>query len=378
MNPFIIDSPVPPEELIDREQELGRLLELALGGHNARLSAPRRYGKTTLLERMRVEADKAGAATVYVDCFGVVSLGELAQRIDLAYHASLKGPAARWFAGVRRRWVVRIRGGLTGTGGEIESLPPEQAETLLGELLDLPREIHRRDGTQTIVQFDEFQEVLSASDRADAVIRSTIQHHRHEAAYVFAGSHPGLMRELFGASERPLYGQARPVELDRLADEPLLAYVASRFDATGRELGAAADPLLDLARGHPQRAMLLAHYLWEATPAGQTADIDRWERASAAALRDLQETFERAWERLSVSERRTLAAVAWIGPWGGGSTLYGADTLSRFRLAKSTAQDLATTLQRRGELHARRDGTGLELVDPLFEVWIASERRARR
>jgi uncharacterized protein len=377
MNPFIIDSPVPPEELIDREPELGKLLDLALGGHNTRVSAPRRYGKTTLLERLRVEAEKAGAATVYVDCFGVLSLGELAQRIDLAYHASLKGPVAQWFAGVRRRWVVRLKGGLSGTGGEIESLPPHQAETLLGELLDLPREIHRRDGSQTLVQFDEFQEVLSASDRADAVIRSKIQHHRHEAAYVFAGSHPGLMRELFDTSERPLYGQARPIELPPLADEPLLAYVASRFEGTGRELGAAGDPLLDLARGHPQRAMLLAHHLWEATQAGSTADIECWERASGEALRDLQETFERAWERLSVNERRTLTAVAWTGPWGGGSTLYGADTLSRFRLAKSTAQDLATALERRGELHRGQDGT-LELVDPLFEAWIASLRRARR
>jgi uncharacterized protein len=354
------------------------LLELALGGHNTRLSAPRRYGKTTLLERLRVEAEKAGAATVYVDCFGVLSLGELAQRIDLAYHASLKGPVAQWFAGVRRRWVVRLRGGLTGAAGEIESLPPNRAETLLAELLDLPREIHRRHGTQTVVQFDEFQEVLSASDRADAVIRSKIQHHRHEAAYVFAGSHPGLMRELFDASERPLYGQAHPIELDPLADEPLLAYVTSRFQATGRELGGAADPLLDLARGHPQRAMLLAHHLWGATPAGSTADIDGWEQASAGALRDLQEAFERAWDRLSVNERRTLTAVAWTGPWGGGSTLYAAETLSRFKLAKSTAQDLAAALERRGELHRRRDGSGLELVDPLFEAWIASQRRARR
>lgn len=377
MNPFIIDSPVPPTELINRENELKQLLNLATGGHNARLSAPRRYGKTTLLKRLRVEAEKAGMETVYVDCFGVVSLGELAQRIDIAYSESLRGPLKRWFAGVRRRWIVRLRGGLRGTGAELEALPPDAAAGLLGELLDLPVEIYEKHAKQTLVQFDEFQEVLSASDGADAAIRSKIQHHRHEAAYVFAGSHPGLMAELFDEKQRPLYGQARPVELQPLGDEPLLAYVSARFAQTGRELGRAGDPLLDLARGHPQRAMLLAHHVWEATTPSSVADIAEWEVAREAAFDELQETFERSWDGLSANERRTLTAVAWTGPWGGGSTLYANDTLSRFRLNKSTVQSLVIRLERRGELRRTEDG-GFELVDPLFEAWIASLRRARR
>ena len=45
--------------------------------------------------------------------------------------------------------------------------------------------------------FDEFQDVLGAQERSDAVIRSEIQHHGDAAAYVFAGSHVGMMRELF-------------------------------------------------------------------------------------------------------------------------------------------------------------------------------------
>ena len=57
-NPFIIDAPAPPAELIDREAELEKLLDLAEGGHNSRLVAPRRYGKTTLLARL----GEAGAA----------------------------------------------------------------------------------------------------------------------------------------------------------------------------------------------------------------------------------------------------------------------------------------------------------------------------
>src|SRR5580693_5681305 len=54
-NPFVFQRPV--DDLIDREAELQRLLDLAAGAHFMRLSAPRRYGKTTLIRRLRIEAE---------------------------------------------------------------------------------------------------------------------------------------------------------------------------------------------------------------------------------------------------------------------------------------------------------------------------------
>jgi uncharacterized protein len=375
MNPFVIDSPAPPSELIDREAEVDQLLRMAEGGHNTRLSAPRRYGKTTLLEKLREDVEALGMAAVYVDCFGVLSLAELAARVDAAYSSGLKGPLGTWYGRVRRSWRVRLRAGVPGAGADLESLAASEAETLLDDLLDLPRRVHERSGRRTLVQFDEFQDVLAAGDRADAAIRARIQHHRAEAAYLFAGSHPGLMAELFGDRERPFYGQARPLVLGPLPEEPLGEYVEARFRDTGRDPGWAIEPLLDLARGHPQRAMLLAHHLWEAVPPGGAADSDAWERCAEAVMEELNELYERTWERLSVNERRTYTAIAWLGPWGGGSTLLAADTLNRFMLKKSTARKIARELELRGETIV--EGGRPRLVDPLFEVWIASLRRPR-
>ncbi len=68
------------------------------------------------------------------------------------------------------------------------------AEPPLVDRLALPRRLYARDGTRTLVVFDEFQDVLAVADRADAVIRSEIQHHGDAASYIFAGSHVGMMR----------------------------------------------------------------------------------------------------------------------------------------------------------------------------------------
>lgn len=374
-NPFVIDAPAPPAELIDREAELRRLLELAEGGHNSRLVAPRRYGKTTVLARLGEDAAKLGMRWVYVDFFGVLSLADVAARIDRAYLEALKGPVASWFAAVRRRWRVVGRAGMPGAGIDLESLPQDQAEERLHELLDLPKTIHERTGTLTLVAFDEFQELLTAADSADAVVRSRIQHHRSEAAYVFAGSHPGLMAELFGARERPLYGQAREIALHPIDDEALAAYIGERFAQTGRDAAAVMPELLALVRGHPQRAMLMAHHLWEATDAGTAAGAEQWDAAARGALSELQESFERYWERLSANERRVLAAIAAAGPWGDGDSLYSTSTLERFRLSKGSARDVSRQLTRSGDLVRASGRSALLLVDPLLEAWIVAGRR---
>ena len=46
-NPFVYSRPIPPEDLIDRDNEAAELLRAAVGGHYVRLYAPRKYGKTS-------------------------------------------------------------------------------------------------------------------------------------------------------------------------------------------------------------------------------------------------------------------------------------------------------------------------------------------
>jgi hypothetical protein len=374
MNPFVIDSPLPPSEIIDREAESAEMLARAQGGHNTRLSAPRRYGKTTLIRKLSDDAAGAGLNTVVVDFYGVLSPEDLFVRLDRAYAEGLRGPIAEWYTGLRRKWQI---GGQVGPPGA--KATAQAAETVimerLHELLDLPKRAYERSGKGALIVFDEFQDVLTAAADMDGVLRSRIQHHTVEASYVFAGSHPGLMAELFGSKKRPLFDQARPIELPPLPDSDLAEYIGRKFTETGRTVGRALEPLLAVARGHPQRAMLLAHHLWEQTEPAETADEEHWNRAFDSALRELQEAFERTWDSLSPNERRVLAAVAWIGPWGAGGSLLGQDTLNRFKLSKTTAANVRDDLVRKGELAG--SAAELHLTDPLFEAWIASGRRSR-
>jgi hypothetical protein len=367
LNPFIYDKPLPPDQLIDREDEASKLLALAEGGHNSRLSAPRRYGKTTLLSKVLADAEKAGLVTVYVDFSGVLTAADVALNIEEAYRLNLKGAVRRFVEDVLRTLRPAAAVGTPAARLEVQLQPDDELMRRLHRLLDLPSRVHEREGQRVLVVFDEFQEALSAGHGIDGVIRGKIQHHAESASYVFAGSHPGLMAELFDNRERPLFGQARGLQLGPLLDADLGEYIGRVFEQTQREVGAMLEPLLDLVRGHPQRAMLAAHHLWEETGRGSEADEETWGRALASVFRELGEAFELAQRSLPEGQRRVLGAVA-----SSQGSLYGGETLKRFGLSKSSARSAASALLKRGDLESTESGV-LRVVDPLFETWIARE-----
>lgn len=364
LNPFVYDDPLPPDQLVDRESETNQLLSLAEGGHNTRLQAPRRYGKTTLLGKVRDEAEKIGMHTVYVDCYRALTLAEVSRRIEEAYLLALGGPARRAVAAVTRRWQGRVVVRPGGVGAEAEPVERREQQRL-SDMLDLPKKVFERSGARTLVVFDEFQDLLRISSEVDGLLRSRIQFHRDEASYVFAGSEPGMLTALFADRKRPLFDQARPIHLDRLQDGDLIEFIGERFEQAGRDPAEALDALLDLVQGHPQRAMLCAHHLWEQTPPGATADLETFDEALAAIDRETKEAFEKLWDDLAnkPNQRKVLAALA-----NSPESLYDRRTLEAYALGKGSARGAVTALIGRGEV--KRTDSGFLIVDPLLARWL--------
>jgi uncharacterized protein len=365
LNPFIYDDPVPPQELIDRNDVLQKLLELAEGAHNTRLQAPRRYGKTSVLLKLCEQADRAGFRTVYVDFLLATTPAEISRRIEEAYLPALKGSLAQMFSRMRRGWKGRVKATPGGVGGELEYDGGTDAMQRLADLLDLPKKVLEASGERTIVVFDEFQDFLRAEGELDGLLRSKIQRHGDAASYIFSGSEQALLDEYFNSRKRPLFDQARPIYLEPLDSVDLGDYIASRFDKTGKDPGEALDTLLDIARGHPQRAMLLAHHLWESTDAGDTATEDTIDHALEQVDRETKERFEGTWQAIAgtANKRRTLKALALSN-----ETLYNQRTLQRFKLNKGQAQSGEKGLIAEGEV-VRINGRAL-VIDPLLERWI--------
>ena len=118
--------------------------------------------------------------------------------------------------------------------------------------------------------------------------------------------------------------------------------------------------------------MLLAHLLWERTPAGSRAGEEQWVDAAERAMVEVQDELRAIWTGLSAGQRRALTAVAENseGIYAAGRRHGG----SRGGSAKAAVDVLLDT----GEIY--RDPstkTGYRVVDPLLGEWVAGGRTTR-
>jgi hypothetical protein len=347
--------------MIDRDPEADDLLALGQGGHSFRLVGPRRYGKTTLLRRVLEAAGREGMATVLVDLQDVLSIAEIVVRIERAYER-LKGPVRRHVENLFRTWNIGLSLGGGGFTATLQRNPNVDAESVLIRLLELPSALFDREGTTSLIVFDEIQDVLAVPG-ADGKIRSVIQHQADAATYAFAGSAPGVMQQLFADPKRPLLDQAAPRNLDPLPVADVADYVSRHFQQAGREVGVALTPLLEFTRGHPQRSMMLAHYLWERTPRGAAANEDTWIAALDQAASDSAQLMHAIWRALTTNERRVARALAVAS-----TPLHSEETAAAVGIKRSS---IGKALDR---LIADADVIDVDgkprLTDPMFELWL--------
>lgn len=383
---FPFESPIAPDALIDRHDELHQLHLAAADGAHVRLAGPRRYGKTSLLLAHAHSLRATGWHTVHVDFYGVTSLAEVCARIATAYGRlddhRIRGHLDALGA---RLGLSLTTSGIGVTLGPRQPQPPSHDLTLTAaaELLDLPLRLYEKDRAQTLVVFDEFQDLLSAGASLDGLLRSHVQYHGEAATYVYAGSQPSLMRRLFTDRERPLYGQAEPLELTPLPVDDVLTELTERFATLDIPPGEALPPLVTAAQGHPQRTMLLAHLLHrelETRAAGGTtlrssdgAELEGLALADAIfdqALDQTREAHQANWDGLSSGKKAVLAALA------DGVRPTGSRASERSGLSRAALQSALRELGREGQ-HLSRVRYGPEsspswrFVDPLFARWVS-------
>lgn len=363
--PFRFEGPVGPDLLIDRQGELTTLARRAADRVGVRLAAPRRYGKTSLLLAHADRLRETGWRTAHVDLGRVSDLTDVARRIAAAY-----GPLEPGWMRAHLRGLLARLGVSVGTAGANVTLGPrpitpdaEAAEAVLYRLLDLPATMHEADQVPTLVVFDEFQDLLVARQDLDGVVRSRIQYHGDAAAYVYAGSEPSLMRELFDHRERPLFGQADPLPLGPLPLEETLADLGARFAGEGLDPGDALGELVAFADGHPQRAMLLCYLLAEALEAGRPGTAETAEAVVEEAIRRTEAAHQALWSQLRRSEKVVLAGIA------DGLPPASPALAEEHQLGRNTLHEAAERLVDQG--HLARDARGrMRVIDPLLAEWL--------
>ena len=372
-NPFRFGDIALDDAFADREQEVTELTDDALNGQNVVVFAPRRYGKTSLVERVAHELTRERVLVAQVNLMKSATKEQFVEHVMRAVHDDIATPLSRardsalqLFRGLR----VTPRISLDPSDGSVSfsvdaGYSDEDIDATLARLLELPANLGAERHRQVVLIFDEFQEIVSLDPHLPALLRSVFQEQPH-VGHIYLGSKRHMMMRIFNDQNEPFWRSAKHMELGPIPAAEFSRFVRRRFRSSGKTIDAeTADALLEITGGHPYGTQELAYALWQATPAGEKAELPQLDVALDAVLRSEHSHFARIWEKATRNQRLILQALA-----SEPGHLLASAYRARHRLGTpSTVQYAAGTLVE-DELIGKDSSGAYGIVEPFLAEWV--------
>ncbi len=370
-NPFRFGSLALDEAFTDRDAELAELVADVRNGQDVVVFAPRRYGKSSLVWRVSQRLARRKVLVARVDLMTTPTKARLAEKLARTIHDDVASPLfrarerLRVFQGLRIQPTVSIDPEDASVGFSFSAAhEPQDIDATIERLLELPAQLGADRGRQVALVLDEFQEVVDIDPALPRLMRAVFQE-QPEVAHVYLGSRRHMMERIFSDENEPFWRSAKPVELGVIDPAKFAHHIERRFSDTERSIEPEAlDAVLAKTGGHPYATQELCYFLWQATPLGETATVERFEQALAEVLRSEHAHFSVVWERASSAQRLVLQALA-RAP---GSPL-AADYRRRHDLPAASSVQRALDYLERQELVARDRGAA-RIAEPFLAEWI--------
>jgi len=358
-------KPVTGKDFIGREKELALLMEYMKMGQSVVLVAPRRFGKTSLVLEALSRLKKQNYYTAFVDVFTNPTLDLLSSAITeevLKNHKLhkqfivAKNSATALIQNLKLKAVLDdfqfIIGFADNSKDEWE---------LISESIDFVDEFSKKHKAKMICAYDEFGDIIKFDPKGDLVklFRSKIQQQTN-STYIFSGSFESVMQNMFVSSKAPFYRLARIIHLEYMEEEPLAAYLKTRFKQLKIKLPVHyPEGIVRLSQCHPYYIQLaFQQVVLFNTLNGHLPDLDELTGLMLSAEKDY---LEKVWEDISNNREyvHTLRAIA-----TNGGNLYKRLKPKNINVARATKK-----LEGLGLLF--RDKTrGWFISDPLLHQWI--------
>jgi uncharacterized protein len=372
-NPFRFGALAFDAAFTDREAEIDELMADLRNGQDVVLFAPRRYGKSSLIWRVAQQLVTEDVLVAQVDLMRTPTKEKLAEKLAATIHEEVASrlfrarERLRVFAGLRISPTVTIdpEDGSVSFSFDARASRQDIDATLEG-LLALPGRLATERDRRVVLVLDEFQEVAEIDSGLPKLMRAVFQE-QPEVAHVYLGSKRHMMERIFNDENEPFWRSAKKIELGVIPPVLFERYATTRFSDTGKALHASASArILAMTGGHPYATQEALYFLWEATPAGETAEDVRLERALAALLRSEHAHFSLLWSRAAAAQRMVMQALADEQPARPLSSAY----RERHSLPTSATVQAALGALMDAELVVRVRRGEYRIAEPFLAEWI--------
>jgi AAA+ ATPase superfamily predicted ATPase len=310
-NPFTFSELATGEGFCNRETELEELSSHALNKANVVLYSPRRYGKTSLVKRVQADLAKKGVITLYMDFFGVDSVGDIVEQIVSSFYkyCHLHKKTKWFFSGLRPVMTIDPREG--SPSFTIEPSDKRRGIDLLRETIEEFGKVTRAHKEGFHVVFDEFQELTEIPEarQIEGVMRSSVQTHSN-VSYFFVGSRRRILLAMFNERKRPFFQSAVNYALGPLPEEQAAHFIVERFKAGGKKCPPdIARAIVTSVGGYPFYIQRIPYSMYEVSESNVVSPDD-YRRGLARALEEQKAYYESLLMPLSIQQKRLLTAIA--------------------------------------------------------------------
>lgn len=329
-NPFAPGAGTPPPELAGRD-DLREAVRIALERVRLRratksviLVGLRGVGKTVLLDRMRLEAERQGLETVRVEAPEAKSLPAILapelrrallrlSRRERARDLSVR--ALRALTGFARALKLKYQDIEVGFDFEPEPGLADNGdlEHDLQALIEASGEAAAADDTALVLFIDEMQYI--PEDQMAALIVALHRAAQRGLPVALVGAGLPQLRGRFGEAKSYAERMFDFPEVGPLPAGAATVAIEKPIEAEGAAIAPeAVERIVSETQGYPYFLQEWGKHAWDAAQASPISAMDV-EQASVTAIAALDESFFRVrFDRLTPSEKRYLRAMAALGP----------------------------------------------------------------
>ena len=319
-NPFRFGALARDESFTDRDVEIAELLSDARNGQDVVIFAPRRFGKTSLVDRVAQRLVGDRVLVGQINLMRTPTKERLAEKLAATVYDDIAGPlTAR--EGLRRADLPRA-----ADHAHDDPRPRDRrAELRLRRRPSRPRTSTRRSSAcssssrrsppsasaAALLILDEFQEVIELDPQLPKLLRSVLQE-QPEVGHFYLGSKRHMMERIFNDENEPFWRSAKQLELGPIAPAPFGDFIERRFADTGRRIDRDRRRRRSstITGGHPYATQELCYFLWEETPTRRAATAERLDAALERVLRSEHTHFSLLWDRAAANQKLVLQALA--------------------------------------------------------------------
>ena len=367
-SPFIYGSTVSVNSFTDREEDSKKLFNNLVLGINSILVSPRRWGKSSLVEKVinDIKRERKDIKTVLIDMFTVSSEEEF---LELFTREVIKASATKWEEWVNngttffKKLIPTINIGLNPATDFSVSFNREELIKHKDEILNLPEIISKKKGVRFVIALDEFQNIAMFTDYQNLEKRMrAIWQRQKSVSYCLFGSKRHMMTDIFDNSSKPFYRFGDIIWLQKIERNKWVDFIVSGFQTTGKRItDDEAEYIARLMKDHSWYVQQLSHYTWSKVRTVAT------KKHIKSALQEViyanTPLYQREIEVISSTQLNLLKAVA-----RNQQKLTSAQIMQEYKLGTPRNVLKNKKILINNDIIDGPKGK-LEFLDPVFELW---------